>query len=171
MVTIESLTPLFEYNDWADKQLLAAAAKCDDAALDRPFDIGPGSLRRTLLHLYNGEFVWLQRCQGKRETKWPSEAEKTAINTLQQRFDAVWRDRDAFLRTLSSADLGRVTIYRDSKGSEFQAVLSDMLMQALVHSTHHRAQAVNMLRQVGAGLVELDYMMAIRRPVPTLAGG
>lgn len=171
MVTVEALLPLFQYNDWADKQLLAAAAKCDDAALDRSFDMGPGSLRRTLIHLFNGEFVWLQRWQGRRETKWPSEAEKVGAAALQERFEATWRDRDAFLGTLGGGDLGRVVVYRDSKGSEFQAALSDMLLQMLVHSTHHRAQAVNMLRQAGAGLVELDYMMAIRRPVPTLAGG
>jgi uncharacterized damage-inducible protein DinB len=171
MVTVESLLPLFQYNDWADKQLLTTAARCDDAALDRTFDMGPGSLRRTLIHLYNGEFVWLQRWQGKRETKWPSETEKVAPQALLERFEATWRERDAFLRSLSGVDLGRVVVYRDSKGSEFQAALSDMLLQMLVHSTHHRAQAVNMLRQIGAGLVELDYMMAIRRPVPTLAGG
>ena len=171
MVTVEGLRPLFEYNDWADRQILAAAVKCDDAALDRRFDMGMGSLRRTLIHLYNGEFVWLQRWQAKRETKWPSEEEKIAAPALLERFEKTWRERDGFLRTQAGGDLGRMVVYRDSKGSEFQAALSDMLLQMLMHSTHHRSQAVNMLRQVGAGLVELDYMMAIRRPVPTLAGG
>jgi uncharacterized damage-inducible protein DinB len=33
----------------------------------------------------------------------------------------------------------------------------------LNHSAHHRAQAVNMLRRVNAGLVELDYMYRIRQ--------
>lgn len=171
MVTIEGLRPLVEYNDWADRKVLAAASKCDDAALDRPFDMGMGSLRRTLIHLYNGEFVWLQRWQGKRETKWPSEEERVGPQELLGRFEQTWREREAFLRTLAGGDLGRMVVYRDSRGSEFQAALSDMLLQMLVHSTHHRSQAVNMLRQVGAGLVELDYMMALRQPVPTLAGG
>ena len=171
MVTVEGLRPLFEYNDWADRQVLAAGARCDDAALDRSFDMGVGSLRATLLHLYNGEFVWLQRWQGRSETKWPSEEERVGADALLKRFETMWRERDAFLKKIAGSDLGRTVIYRDSKGSEFQAALSDMLLQMLVHSTHHRSQAVNMLRHVGAGPVELDYMMAVRRPVPTLAGG
>jgi hypothetical protein len=39
--------------------------------------------------------------------------------------------------------------YRDSKGSLFKATLNDMLIQNVMHSTHHRAQIVNAIRRVG----------------------
>jgi uncharacterized damage-inducible protein DinB len=46
-----------------------------------------------------------------------------------------------------------------------------MVLQMFVHSTHHRAQAVNMLRHVGAVMPvsgnaagQVDYMMMVRVP-------
>jgi uncharacterized damage-inducible protein DinB len=39
-----------------------------------------------------------------------------------------------------------------------------MLLQLCYHATHHRAQAVNILRRLGTQAPELDYMMRIREP-------
>ena len=86
------------------------------------------------------------------------------VATLRARFEKMTGDRDAYLARLRDADLADGVVYRDSKGSIFQASRGDMLVQMFVNSTHHRAQAANMLRQLGAGLVELDYMMSLRKP-------
>lgn len=163
-LTIAGFRHLLRYNDWANDAVLAAAAPLADAALDRPIDMGVGGLRRTLVHIFNGEHVWLNRWQGIAETPWPDESERVAIPALRQRFERLVQDRDGYLETLSDAALAEDVAYRDSKGSRFRAARRDMLIQAFVHSTHHRAQAANMLRQVGAGLVELDYMMSLRKP-------
>ena len=172
MLDLPTLIALFRYNDWADTRLLDAASPLDDAALDTRHQIGPGSLRRTLIHIHNGESVWLRRwidgASGTpAEPRWPSEAEPIAIADLAARFHATWAERDAFLAGLTSADLSRVQGYRDSKGSLFEATLGDMILQAALHSVHHRAQAVNLLRRVAgvAAAPELDYMMWVRRPL------
>lgn len=163
MMQLECARPFFTYSDWANAQLLGAAATLQDEALDRRFDMGPGSLRRTLIHIYNGEHVWLRRWQKQRDTAWPSEDEVVGIAVLQQRFEANARERDAFLAALPPGALAAEQVYRDSRGGLFGATLGAMLMQGILHSHHHRAQAVNMVRQVGAGLVELDYMMSVRK--------
>lgn len=161
---LKTLQSFLRYSDWANGEILRAASKLSDAQLDQPFDMGPGTLRKTLMHIHDGEAVWLARWQGKTETPWPSE-QKLNTATMTEGFSKTWRQRDAFLGTLKDSDLAKVVTYRDSKGSLFNATLGDMIMQGFTHSTHHRAQAVNMLRRVGAGLVELDYMMSIRKPV------
>jgi uncharacterized damage-inducible protein DinB len=159
-----SVKALLEYSDWANAAVLDGAKAMTDDQMDRGLDIGPGSLRRILIHTFNGELVWLKRWQGETETKWRSEAEKIPPATLLERFRHVWEERDAFLRGLSAAAWEREQAYRDSKGSLFKAKLSDMILQGIVHSTHHRAQAVNALRRLGGPIVELDYMMRIRKP-------
>ncbi len=164
MKTIDPFRSFSCYNAWANAQLLQAATPLTDSQLDRKFDMGVGSLRKTLLHIYNGEFVWLQRWQGKRDTPWPNEEEKATVATLASRFGLLPPQHDAFLETLKDTDLDRSIVYRDSKGSLFSAALGDMLIQGFNHSTHHRAQAANMLRHVGAGPVELDYMYWVRKP-------
>lgn len=164
MIELGTIRRILEYSDWSNEQVLTAAARLGDAQLDQAFDMGPGSLRKTLIHIYNGEAVWLERWK-QREPRWPSESEPTSVSSLADQFAALYRDRDAFLGTLPSGQLAREQVYRDSKGSRFAATLGDMLMQGCNHSIHHRAQAVNMIRRLGGGLVELDYMMRIRKPV------
>lgn len=163
-MSLQLIDTMLTYSDWANGQVLSAAAGLNDAKLDQPFDMGPGSLRRTLLHIYNGEHVWLQRWQGRTESPWPSEDERVSVTDLTGRFRRTWAARSDFLRTVVEAGLAETVVYRDSKGSLFTATLRDMIVQMCTHSTHHRAQAVNMLRRLGGPALELDYMMHVRRP-------
>lgn len=166
---IDSLRILIDYTDWSNDRLLEAAAPVDDGGLDRDMQIGPGTLRRTLLHIYNGELVWLRRCQGRGggplgETPWPSEAERVSVVELRARFASMRVERNAFIESLaaSGANLDAMHRYRDSFGKLFSASLGDMLIQAVMHSKHHQAQAVNILRRLDAKWPELDYMYRVR---------
>ncbi len=155
---------MFRYSDWANGRLVDAATLLNNESLDRTMEIGLGSLRATLKHIYDGESVWLARWQGRSETPWPAYDERPSMVELADRFRQTAMQRDAFLKTLTPVDFDRAVTYRDSKGSLFTATLGDMILQGINHSVHHRAQAVNILRRVGAGLVELDYMVFVRRP-------
>jgi uncharacterized damage-inducible protein DinB len=163
-MNIETLRVFLKYSDWANGQIVAAATALGDAQLDRAFDMGRGSLRTTLMHIWAGESVWVSRWQGRIETPWPNEDETGRPSMIDERLADVYRERDAFVSKLGDGDLSRVITYRDSKGSLFKATLSDMMIQMIVHSTHHRAQAVNMLRRVGGTSPEVDYMMWVRKP-------
>jgi uncharacterized damage-inducible protein DinB len=101
---------------------------------------------------------------GRTETPWPDEEQKADVPNIDERFRQAYSERAAFLATLKDADLARLVTYRDSKGSQYKAALGDMLMQGIIHSIHHRAQAVNMLRQLGAAAPEVDYMYWVRKP-------
>ena len=165
MFHIDVLNEFLRYNDWANDALLDAAHGLDDTRLDQPFEIGMGSLRRTLIHIWAGEHVWLQRWQRRAETPWPDELEPMPISQLKERFALHRAARTAFVGTLDAASSAEEIIYRDSKGGLFQASLSDMLMQGVIHSIHHRAQAANLVRRAGGGVVDLDYMYWKRRPM------
>jgi uncharacterized damage-inducible protein DinB len=164
MTELDLIGRMFEYTDWSNTRLIEAALPVVEEALDRPMEIGPGSLRRTLLHIFNGESVWLGRFGQDPSVPWPSETERVGVAALGERLAANAKRRDEFLAGLVPADLDRVQPYRDSKGSLFQATLRDMLLQGVLHSKHHQAQAVNILRRLGAAWPELDYMYRVRRP-------
>jgi uncharacterized damage-inducible protein DinB len=161
---LKTLSEFLKYSEWANGELLRASRGLSDAQLDQPFDMGMGYLRRTLLHLHAGEHVWLQRWQGRTETPWPDEKEKVSVEVISTQFAKTYAERTTFLSTVQDGDLGKLVTYRDSKGSLFAATLGDMITQGILHSTHHRAQAVNMLRRAADTLVELDYMMWVRKP-------
>jgi uncharacterized damage-inducible protein DinB len=161
----EPIHAMFDYNDWANERILHAARPLNETQLDQSFDMGRGSPRRTLLHIYCGELVWLARWQGKTETPWPDEEERVSVAVIAERWMATRQERKSFMNKIDTRDYDRVITYRDSKGQLYRATLGDMILQMLNHSAHHRAQAVNMLRRVNAGLVELDYMYRIRQVI------
>ena len=164
MIDLGTIGAFLKYNDWADERLLAAAEGLSDDKLDRPFDIGRGSLRRTMLHIVVTEEVWTERWKGHAETPWPDEEERADMATMRERLKRTWEKRDAFLATVGNDKLSRDVVYRDSLGTLYQAPLGDMMLQLCIHSTHHRAQVVNMLRRLGNEPPELDYMYWKRRP-------
>lgn len=160
-----AFAPLFTYSDWSNRVLCARAASLTDEQLDRPLDIGRGCLRLNLTHTLVGETVWLARWKETPSVPWPSENQGLSPAQILERFESVWKDRDAFLTSLSPYRLAREQVYRDSKGSLFAATLQDMILQGFMHSKHHQAQSVNMIRRVGGEPPELDYMYRVRRAV------
>lgn len=165
MNELTTLNALLLYSDRMNRSIFTAAGALDDATLDRSIDIGLGSLRRILIHIHNGEHVWLARWRGEIETKWPREDVPTAPAEVLRQLEGVWEQRRAFLTGIAPQRLDVMQNYRDSKGSLFKATLRDMILQGIIHSTHHRAQAVNALRRLGGERLEVDYMVGVRQAV------
>lgn len=160
---------LLNYSDFGNGVVFNAATALDDATLDKPLEIGPGpgTLRRILTHTWAGEGTWLNRWRGETEAKWPGESTMTEVTIaeLWSRMQSVRAERGKFISGLNDQALAREQVYRDSHGSLFTATLSDMLLQGIVHSIHHRAQAANALRRLGHPCGDLDYMYHARRSV------
>jgi len=161
---LDMIRAMARYSDWANRQVIDAAGRIEDAKLDEPIEMGVGSLRRTLIHLLAGESVWLARWKGETETPWLDESEPMSTSAIREKFAETWRPRDVFLAPLTDADLVGEQSYRDSKGGFYKASLGDMIIQALVHSIHHRAQAVNMIRRLSGAAPDVDYMYHMREP-------
>lgn len=165
MSGLELLRALLAVGERSNEELLTAAADLDGAALDQAFEMGRGTLRRTLLHILVGEEVWLERMRGNVEHAWRDDLAPIAISELRTGFERCAVERGRFIDGLNPTDLSRRQRYRDSRGSLFEASLGDMLLQAANHSIHHRAQAANMLRRLGVVAADMDYMMHVRKPV------
>jgi uncharacterized damage-inducible protein DinB len=147
---------LFQHNDWGREQLMAVADRLTDEQLDRPFEMGPGTLRKTLEHIFAAEWVWLARWGGRSPTQGECPRNLPTMGDLLR----VWREtatqREAFLNTLTDADLERDVDYRNTVGKPGRYQLGIMMLHVCTHGTHHRAQAINMLRQLGVTPPELD---------------
>jgi uncharacterized damage-inducible protein DinB len=163
MLDLETLRPFFAHTDWSNLRLLDAAEPLNDQQLDQDLQLGPGSLRKILLHTYNGEIVWLKRWQGMIEMAWPGENETPTVEDLRSIFGANAGSRNRWMDTLTPDALGKVQKYRDSKGTLYQATLGDMMIQAIMHSKHHQAQAANAIKRLGGKPPELDYMYRVRK--------
>lgn len=166
MDALDTIRILLAYSDETNTRLIDAAAGLTDVQLDQPFDMGMGTLRKTLSHIFVGEAAWLARWKQTPGFKWSSVAVPGTIVEMRRLDQTTRADRDAFLDSVTAESLAADQVYLDSTAGEFIATLHDQIIQGIVHSTHHRAQAVNMIRRLGGPLVDVDFMYARRRPVP-----
>ncbi len=164
MNVLDSLAVQLAYSDEMNRRILTAAATLDAAKIDEPFDMGLGTLRKTLWHICVAEKVWLERWRGNAECPWPPYDTPHTPAEIRTDCDALWKDRDAFLASLKEASLETRLVYRDSKGTLYRAPLHEMILQGITHSTHHRAQAVNMIRRSGGSAIDVDFMYWRRQP-------
>ncbi len=155
-----TIKELFAHNDWANHKILGAAAELPDAALDRSFEMGEGTLRRTLNHMIAAERVWLDRWQKHAAPRYRSDAAGMAVGELADEYRAVAVERNGFVDRCSQSDLDGLLHYKNNRGDPFAFPLGDLMLHVCNHGVHHRAQAVNMLRQVAAATPKpgIDYI-------------
>jgi uncharacterized damage-inducible protein DinB len=151
----------FQYGDWAMERVFTAAATLDDAALDRPFGIGVGPIRKTLQHLHDAE-RWWYRNWTEGTTSFDQLPDALPLAELKQRWIEQVAKRQAFLAALDERGASRIVVVAPG-GPPVRVPVGLSLIQLCGHGTHHRAQLLNMLRHCGAPTPPLDYVVWLRR--------
>ncbi|MBK9120615.1 MAG: DinB family protein [Phycisphaerales bacterium] len=156
----ELLRELFRYNDWGRDRLFAPAAQLSAAELDRPFDVGPGSLRATLSHLYDAEWIWLERWCGRSPGAFEEGTVRRDMRPLWDTYRDLAARRDELLAGVGEAGLLRPVVYQRLDGTRFERPLGVLMLHVCNHGVHHRAQALHMLRCAGGEVPQpgLDYL-------------
>jgi uncharacterized damage-inducible protein DinB len=151
------LTILLGHNEWMTRVLLERCRQLTRDQFHQSFEIGPGKLHDTLRHVIGAMFRWADRIGGR--------TLRDSIEDRKQPFSA-----EELLDQLRSADLelrevaDEITT-RDGWGEEMEFVTPDQtyrftraaaMMHVITHGQYHRAQAVNMIRQLGEPPIGLD---------------
>ncbi|MCG3129811.1 MAG: hypothetical protein FLDDKLPJ_00546 [Phycisphaerae bacterium] len=161
---LATLQTWFRYGDWANQVLLDAAQELGDAPLDQTFEMGVGTLRKTLQHVRSAEHWWLTNWTRGPVEGFPAMPADQSIGELRLAWRETISARDAFLQTRRAADLATPVEGRPRTGVVRSIDLGGAMLQLCGHGVHHRAQAVNMLRSLTGRSTELDYMMHVRTP-------
>ncbi len=168
-----TIRELFAFTDWARDKLMTVASGLADEQLDRKFEMGEGSLRATLNHLWSSERMWLDRWKRHPQPRSRKDAAGVTMSGLWQEFRETAAERTKFLAGMGDADLPHLLTYTNVRGETYTFPFGGMMLHVSNHGSHHRAQAVNMIRRVGAALPRpgLDYIfMKIEAPETTPCG-
>lgn len=160
----DDIQTLFGYNYWANRQLLARAARLSPAELDEPTGEEPASIRSTLVHILGAEWLWRVRVH---------ERVSPAVLLTTESFPDLaairerWQEEEAamlgFLATLDRKRLGEVVEYRNTRGVPFQNVLWHILAHLVNHGTQHRSEAAVALTSRGQSPGDLDFIVYLNR--------
>lgn len=157
------LAVLYDYNRWANARILDAAAALSHADFVAPRTLVWGSLRGTLVHAFGAEWIWRRRCQeGVSPAALPRESEFATFSDLRDR----WHEEEAAMRAyvegLDDAAIAGDMVYRNTSGKLMHAPLWQVLMHVVNHGTQHRAEAAQLLTELGHSPGDVDLIVYVR---------
>lgn len=166
----EEMRVLYDYNAWANQRALGAASALTPEQFTHPLGSSFSSVRDTLAHICNGEWVWLERFEGRSPSAFPDSQQFAAtVGSLQDH----WRVQEtallAFVNTLTQERLDGVMEYKTFKFGVYRNLLWQSMQHVVNHGTYHRGQVTTMLRQLGAQPVPTDLMHFYRERSATAA--
>ena len=138
---------LLSHDRWATAQILGA---CEPLTLDqfhRRFDMGPGSLHDTLTHVLGAMRAWTDTLAGQEpRPRLETDGQRRTPEQLRALLDETAKDfADQARRRPLEETVSRTL--RDGRTLTFTRAAA--LLQVTTHGMHHRAQCLNMLRQLG----------------------
>jgi len=172
MDAVNLIQRLYQHRAWVNGNLMTAIQDLSVEQLHSPFQIGQGSIWKSLVHLYAAEYVWLEALLGNDEGIVPGdlpgkipgnqlgEGGITGFGDLRLKWPELERRWVEYLTKLTAASLDEL-VYRkiSSSGVRFGTRRSDVLLHVCTHAQYTTAQVVNMLRH--AGVEKLPDVMLI----------
>ena len=151
----ELLLQYAQYNLWANKLMIDAMLKLKDGAVDAEISSSFPSLRRTVMHSWGAESIWLQRLLLEEHPVWQGDDLTIAFEDACNRWQV-----DSFLlvrfidKQYDERGLKHVVEFYDHK-TAYKMPVYQVLQHVFNHSTYHRGQLVTMLRQLGVTKIPL----------------
>lgn len=146
-----TLEILLAHNAWATRRLLESCASLSDRQLHERFDIGPGSLHDTLLHIAGAMQRWSDRIAGGTLRPSPEkQGRRWSIAELRELLDEAHQSLSGVARQVCAAgELEAEMTAEFSDGQVLRFSKAAALVHVTTHGVHHRAQALNMQRRLG----------------------
>ncbi len=162
MDPLTTLNRLQQHRNWANHKLRDAARSLSPAQLNQTFDIGLGSVMKTLTHLHGAEDVWLIALKGQPNTPSSFDYHYDSFAKLESAWDQSELGWSTFLHQLTAEDLARpIDKVNKVSGERYTTPMHDILLHVCMHAHYHSAQAVNMMRHLGVPGNKLPDLMLI----------
>ena len=156
-------TKVYDYLTLSRSKLLEAARSLTHEQRRTPMDIGPGSVDTVLAHIMISEWYYTQRILGKDVPpyeEWPIKYEDPPpLEEIERAWDRIAKETRAALQNTTDWETRvEYRVHLDDGGVNIVSATKDEIaIQLAFHEIHHRAQALNMLRRLGAPCEDLDY--------------
>jgi len=152
MEPTERLLKLFSYDNWANEQvLLSLQDNLDFEESDKALGY--------FAHIAASQEHWYSRIknQSSNVTIWPDYDLPEAFKILKN-YSQKWNN----LIEANKGNLDRIISYKNSKGTPYETMLSDILHHLIIHGQHHRAQIAKLLRNAKITPPATDFIFFTR---------
>jgi uncharacterized damage-inducible protein DinB len=159
----ELLKQYAAYNIWATQRILDLILNLPAEKHLQEVPSSFASLLKTVLHILDAESIWWQRMKLQERITVPSEGFN---GTMQDACSALLlqsKQWEEWVSNASELSVDHVFQYQNTKREVFKMPIYQMLHHVFNHSTYHRGQLINMLRQLGVEKVpQTDFSLWTR---------
>ena len=148
------LLALYTYNAYANQLVLDGMAQLSEDEFTRESSPSHDSIHGLLLHMLRCEAGFLALCQ-EREAQVPDLRTLTDIRLY---WNNLMHEQQGFIASLTEGDLTR-DFSVELRDCPFHFPAWQLLVQAFIHSTHHRGELAILLGQMGHPLPTLDIII------------
>ncbi len=164
MMKASEILTFFQYNYWANGQILKVAGVAGDEFYRAPAPVSFGSLQGTLTHILSAEGLWRQRVQlGQSPSFHLSADDFSTLKKLGERWLEEEQAMLAYLNGLRDADLDRTIRYTNTRGVTYTNPLWQPLLHIVNHGTQFRSEAAVILSQANHSPGDLDFIFYLRQ--------
>lgn len=162
MPTSNPLDILLEHDKWATRQILLACEKLTPDQFARKFEIGPGSLQATLTHMIAAMATWTDTlAERPQRPRVDQSGVRYSPAQLLEMFDETCAE---FVAVANEHRVEQI-VKRTREGTEYSFTRGAVITHVATHGMHHRAQCLNMLKQLGVKPLPLSSVAEWTRTV------
>jgi uncharacterized damage-inducible protein DinB len=143
----ELLLQYTSYNVWANQKILNLLSSLPAELMTKEIKSSFPSIRKTILHIWDAETIWIKRLHGESILTWPSKtlAEDASVTSMIDTSKAF----NEYCTQKEEAWFHQSTNYINISGEKFSTKNSGIVMHVMNHGTFHRGQIISMLRNAG----------------------
>ena len=161
-VALASIHELFTYNYWArDCQLIACKGLREEQFL-RELGSSFPSVRSTLVHMMETEWIWLERWRQHPPHAEGSSQHFPSVEAITERWGEIEREMRAYLASVSELMLAKPLAYISDHGDTLTSELWRQMFHLINHESYHRGQVATLLRQLGVRPPTTDFLPGYR---------
>jgi uncharacterized damage-inducible protein DinB len=146
---------LLQYNDWANKLICSNIETYPKELFDKSVGGSFGSLKATLIHLLESDWLWLNRWKGIPLADVPSWNYEDAAS-----INKIWAPiQKEMLTVAGDLESTKEIKFITRKGAHLSMSFEDIAMHVTNHGTYHRGQLTHIIRELGQAPVSTDYFI------------
>jgi uncharacterized damage-inducible protein DinB len=144
---LKTIVSMFKHLHWANQRILETLQN------------GEENKQATNLfsHILHAEKIWYTRLKGADSSHlpiWGGVSLEICVEMVNQNH----HNYGEFLSALSNSDLDKLVSYKNSKGTEFQHSIRDILTHVALHGQYHRGQINQLLRAANLEPINVDFI-------------